>query len=209
MGVRSVGNSVRSLQASHSQPNTALQRDAPQAARPFATTLCFQEVRMANETQSVCIMSLRDSVNSCWGSVDRFLDGVRKCPTKNGRISLESEVWGKVNTKEELPRPGQGLAFYHSTRALFPQNDPHNRQPRVTAIGRIEEVETEGKSVTYIEVSFDKAMFNSLRNNPIVRSESTSELFNECGIRRGSVATFYMVPPKTWPELLSHVRVKT
>jgi hypothetical protein len=122
---------------------------------------------------------------------------------------LKREVWGKVNTKEELPRPGQGLAFYHSSTALFPQNDPHNRKPRVTAIGRIEKVETEGKSVTYIEVSFDTAMFNFLRNNPIVRSESKSELFNESGIRLGSVATFYMVQPKTWLELLSHVRVKT
>jgi len=54
---------------------------------------------MKIKTETGWLMSLRDSPESIWGSVDSFLDDIESCPIRNGNYILESEVWGKLDSE--------------------------------------------------------------------------------------------------------------
>jgi hypothetical protein len=160
---------------------------------------------MKNKSESGWLMSLRDEAESAWGSVDGFISDIESCPKRNGAYLLESDVWGRIGPKEILPTKGQGIAFYHSTRAKFPSPDNFGRKPRITLIGQILDVELEGKEVTHLKVSIEESVLKHMKSNPIVREGAMIEVFEECGIKQGSVATFYFAGPEQWKIFLSHI----
>ncbi len=159
---------------------------------------------MENDSESGWLMSLRDDPWSAWGSVDRFISDIKFCPKRNGAYLLESDVWGRIGPREIIPTKGQGIAFYHSTRAKFPSPDKFGRKPRITMIGQILDIDFDGKEVTHIKVSINEKVFEYMRNNPIVREGAMVEVFEQCGIKQGSVATFYYASPKQWKKILSY-----
>ena len=161
---------------------------------------------MKNDTQSGWLMSLRDDPESNWGSVESFLEDIDESPTAKGRYILESEVWGRVGPKEVLPQKGHGIGFYHSTRARFPSPDKFGRKPRITLLGELLDVELDEKEVIYIKVAIEKEAFDYMKIHPIVRDGAMAHVFEECGIKQGSVATFYYAPPEQWKQFLAHIK---
>jgi len=157
---------------------------------------------MGVEPQVGWISLLSDTPESNWGSVEAFsrkvLDGKRANP-----IKIKARVWGKLLRSEPRPKRGDGIAFYHSTRAGFPDGDPYKKRPRISLIATLDAVELEGQEVRYIEFSFDRAMAQALRKHPIVRDESTRHIFARCGIRPGPIASYYFADPKAWAEIVS------
>ena len=160
---------------------------------------------MKHQTQSGWLMSLRDDPDSNWGSVESFIEGIKESPIRSGRYIMESEVWGRVGVKEMLPKKGQGIGFYHSTRARFPSPDKFGRKPRITLIGELLGIETNGKEVIYIKVAVDKKILQSMTKQPIVRDGVMVSVFEECGIKQGSVATFYYAGPEQWKHILAQI----
>lgn len=158
---------------------------------------------MKISSHSGWLMSLREDPLSNWGSVESFVRDVRGCPVQDGWYILESDVWGKMNVKEPLPQKGHGIGFYHSTRARFPERDRYGRKPRLTVIGGLLDVEIDGRDVTYIKAAIAKDVLEFMSKNPIVRDESTSNLFEGCGIKQGSVATFYYADPVQWKQIVA------
>ena len=44
-------------------------------------------------------------------------------------------MWGTLRSLREIPVPGDGFAFYHSTRAIFPDHDRFKRKARLSLMG--------------------------------------------------------------------------
>lgn len=160
---------------------------------------------MKSNAHSGWLMSLRDDPWSNWGGVERFLQAVLESRTSDGNYLLKSEVWGRTNVKDLLPQKGQGIGFYHSTRALFPRRDKFGRKPRLTLLGELVEVVVDGREVVYIEACVNKDVMEAMSKHPIVRDESTSHLFEGCGIKPGPVATFYYADPEHWKQIIDRV----
>jgi hypothetical protein len=139
------------------------------------------------------------SSGSNWGNVANFLDDLES--TKRDKvITVESDVWGKLRTKELKPRPGDGFAFYHTSRAEFPRSDPHHRRPRISVIGELEDSKQDGQKITWISVRIQRVDLERMRSNPIIRDKKTEHFFQQCGMVKGSVATFYKVPSEVWVD---------
>lgn len=160
---------------------------------------------MKHYPESGWLMSLRDEPQSIWGSVESFMSDIKRSPVRDGRYILDSDVWGRVATKELLPQKGQGIAFYHSTRAKFPSPDEHGRKPRVSLVGELLDVEMEGKEVIHFKVAIDKDTLKYMAAHPIVRTAEMAPVFEERGIKQGSVATFYYAAPEQWKQLLARI----
>lgn len=161
---------------------------------------------MQIQAHSGWLMSLRDDPLSNWGGVESLIRDVRGCPTHEGNYLMESDVWGRVNVREPLPQQGHGIGFYHSSRALFPSGDKHGRKPRLTLVGELLDVETDGREVTHIKVAIPADILELMAKRPLVRDESTSQLFEGCGIKQGSVATFYYADPDHWGRILALIK---
>lgn len=161
---------------------------------------------MAITAGSGWLMSLRDDPSSNWGGVESFMRDVLKSKTPDGNYLLKSEVWGRANVKDMLPQKGHGIGFYHSTRAIFPARDRFGRKPRLTLVGELLAVEFDGREVVYIEAAINKHVLEVMSRHPIVRDESTSHLFEGCGIKPGPVATFYYAAPEHWMQLVALVK---
>lgn len=101
---------------------------------------------------------------------------------------------------------GQGIAFYHSTRARFPTRDPFKRKPRITLIGELLDVEIDDREVTCIEVAIDPTTLAVMAKRPIVRDGDMVEVFEECGIKQGAVATSSYAEPRLWKQILANLR---
>ena len=157
---------------------------------------------MQEKTKSGWLMSLRDDPESAWGSVEGFLEGLTDCPKRDGKYVMESQVWGRIGVKDLQPTRGHGIAFYHSTRARFPTRDPFNRKPRITLIGELLDIDIDGREVTRIEVAIDPKTLAFMKKHPIIRDGDMVEVFEQCGIRQGSVATFYFAEPRVWSRIL-------
>jgi hypothetical protein len=66
-------------------------------------------------------------------------------------------------------------------------------------------IRLEGKEVTHLKVSIEESVLKHMKSNPIVREGAMIEVFEECGIKQGSVATFYFAGPEQWKIFLSHI----
>lgn len=155
---------------------------------------------MEGEAQKGWLMLLSDSPDSDWGAVDDFYAAVEFDAGKGESLTLESEVWGRLQRKGMMPRRGDGIGFYHTSRARFPARDPHRRRPRISLIGELLGIQQEGLAVTHLSARIQRSVLKRLREHPIVRDESTDALFRRCGMVPGSVATFYEAPPAVWAE---------
>jgi hypothetical protein len=113
-------------------------------------------------------------------------------------FTISSPVWGILRSTSVLPAPGDGFAFYHSKRALFPAGDVFGRKPRISLMGELLDIDLEGRNVLRIEVSIQATVFEALQSEPIVRDETTRYLFVDCGIVPGAVATMYPAPAGVW-----------
>lgn len=148
------------------------------------------------------LMLLSDSEDSEWGGIEEFYESVLANGGNRDVIELESEVWGKLNRSGLRPRPGDGIAFYHTSRAHFPKHDPFRRRPRISLLGELTEIEQDGQNIHFLKARIRRADLERLRESPIIRDDKTKHLFEQCGMVPGSVATFYEVPPDVWSEFL-------
>lgn len=155
--------------------------------------------------QRAWIMALSDSPDSAWGDIEEFYDNVRP-PRRKDVWIVESDVWGKTLRKDWKLGAGDGIAFYHTKRARFPSGDPGKRLARISLIGEIQRVSQEGQQVSHLATAIRQSDFDSLRTNPILRGGSTEHLFRSAGMILGTVATFYLIPPESWREILECVR---
>ena len=143
------------------------------------------------------MMSLRDEADSSWGGVDSFYKDFA------GTADFASEVWGKYVGRGTPPEPGEGIAFYHNSRAAFPQNDLFKRRPRISLVGVLKKVGCEGREVTYIEGDYHEGILEALQRRPILRDSKSIHIFEAARMVQGNLATFYWVPPDAWRELLT------
>ena len=160
---------------------------------------------MKIDAHSGWLLSLRYDPLSKWGGVESFMQDVLESRTPDGNYLLKSEVWGRTNVKDILPQKGNGIGFYHSTRAVFPAPDKFGRKPRLTLLGELLEVEVDGREVIYLEALINKDIMETMSRHPIIRDDSTSHLFEGCGIKPGPVATFYYAAPEYWKQIVASV----
>lgn len=163
---------------------------------------------MRGDTKVGWLYSLANDDPTNWGDTSSFHDylGPNENDRSNGYFVIESKVWGKLLRKDCDPTPGDGFAFYHSTRASFAPNDLHKKKPRVSLVGELQRIEREGQQVSWIEVVVDVAVFDALRDNPIVRDDSTRAIFQQCGIVPGPVASLYPAPHDPWKQIVDLVQ---
>jgi hypothetical protein len=151
------------------------------------------------------IMALSYSTESAWGDVEEFFDNVR-APRGEDTWEIRSEVWGKTLRKDWNLARRDGIAFYHTKRARFHPRDPGRGKARISLIGNITEVSQEGQHVSYLSSTIRASDFESLRGNPVLRDDSSEHLFRAAGMIPGTVATYYLIPPDAWAEIMWRVR---
>lgn len=156
---------------------------------------------MTGRTGEGWLFSLARDDNSNWGEVEEFYDSIEERGVdENGTIIVDSRVWGTLQSTATLPKAGDGFAFYHSTRAGYPENDPFKRKPRISLMGELRDIEIEGRDLLRIVVSVDVAVLDALRAQPIIRDGSARPIFQDCGIVRGAVATLYRARASAWGQ---------
>lgn len=158
---------------------------------------------MTASQQKGWIMVLSNTEESSWGSVEDFYESLTENPIRGGMICVESDVWGRLQKKDHQPRPGDGIAFYHSQRARFPKGDAYGRKPRVSAIGTIRKLGREGQDVDWLSAHIPLKSLLRLSCSPVVRQGANGALFEKCGMVQGAVATFFEVPAGVWGQLKS------
>ena len=160
---------------------------------------------MVSATQRGWIMALSYSEDSRWGDVEEFYENV-KAPRGKGSWTISSDVWGKALRKNWMLAAGDGIAFYHTKKARFPRGDAGGRQARISLIGQITKVSQEGQAVSYLSTKIHARDYDQSRRNPLIRTDATQHLFHAAGMIPGTVATFYLIPPAAWAEILQRVR---
>jgi hypothetical protein len=138
--------------------------------------------------------------DSNWGHVECF-DAYLE--TKEDPIIIDSKVWGRKRRSEFDPRPGDGFALYHSQRAEFAPGDPFQRKPRISVIGKLLDIESDGAELSWLKISVDPNDLRALTQHPIVRDDSTQEIFKRCEIVPGFPASLYRADHATWGEILA------
>jgi hypothetical protein len=158
---------------------------------------------MWDSTKTGWLMALRDSDDSAWGDVGGFYNDIRQgARRRNGQLIYQGDVWGKYLRKDHAPEPGDGIAFYHSTKAKFVRPDPYGRRPRISLIAEILDVRCGSQKVDWLKFAIDERLLEALSRYPIVKNESTDDLFFSCGIGTGAFATFYPADHRTWRQIL-------
>lgn len=144
------------------------------------------------------LYSLKFNANTTWGSVDAFYDDVVSAEAQpDGRILVNSEVYGRIRG-DELPVPGDGFAFYHSTKARFPSPDEFHRLPRISLVGELLDISFDGRDLEWISVAVEPSIITALMAHPIVRDDSTKEIFERSGLVSGPPYSLYPVAPDDW-----------
>src|SRR5581483_4794664 len=156
------------------------------------------------------LCSMRRDPDSRWGDVEEFYECMEEYANERSKetdsIIVMSDVWGKI--PKDLPKPGDGFAFYHSSRAGFPRGDKFGRKPRISAIGTLLEFvykgKHDGKERAWIKVSVEPDVLEFLKPNPIIRHRGSpmGKLFDRC-IPQGRVESFYKADAHTWKEFVS------
>jgi hypothetical protein len=162
---------------------------------------------MWSNTKTGWLMALADTPDSAWGNVPEFYEDILNSPKNEaGDLIIESEVWGKHLYKDHAPAAGDGLAFYHTTRATFGEPDPFKRRPRITLVGEILDVRAGAGQVDALVVAVNEAVLTALEHHPIVKPKDSDDIFTPCGIGTGAVATFYPADAEVWRRILARVR---
>ena len=163
---------------------------------------------MLKETRIGWIFALSFNENSAWGNVEEFYDNILDCEEKDKILEISSDVWGKTQRKDMVPSPGDGFAFYHTSRAQYPIGDKYKGLPRISLVGRLDEIDVKGQDVSRIMVKTYKKLVKAFIKNPIIRDESTKHIFLRCGIVPGPIASFYFADTKAWAEIMQLVDVR-
>ncbi len=163
---------------------------------------------MLKETRIGWIFALSFNENSAWGNVEEFYENILECEGKDKILEISSDVWGKMQRKDMDPSSGDGFAFYHTSRAQYPIGDKYKGRPRISLVGRLEDIDVKGQDVSRIVVKTYKKLANTFKINPIIRDESTKHIFEQCGIVPGPIASFYYADAKAWGEILKLVDVR-
>ena len=161
---------------------------------------------MVGKTGIGWIASCADDPKSNWGSVEGFYRSIDQCEMSQGRLVVESDVWGTMNKSGLPPGRGDGFAFYHSTRALFPEGDTFKKRPRVSAVGELLDAQvdqTDRRCLESIRVAIDPKLLKRIKEHPIIRNHETRVVFEACGIVRGVAFTFYRVDKAAWRKLMA------
>jgi hypothetical protein len=160
---------------------------------------------MSGVTEVGWVFSLAN--NSQWGEIEKFWKMVEEIrPDEDGRLVLAAGVWGTLQPGSPLPSEGDGFAFYHSSRALFPPLDEFKRKPRITLMGQLLDIGLDGRQMERICVSINPEIFHSLKHRPIVRDDRTRRLFEKCGIVAGRPSSLYYADRPTWAGLVAEIK---
>ena len=158
---------------------------------------------MVGRTGFGWIASCSDDPDSDWGRVEGFCDAFEQLEEVKGRLILTATVWGTMNQPGMPPQPGDGFAWYHSTRAMFPAGDRFKRRPRLSAVGELLGAVVEGRHLAEIQVAIDPAQLKLMKEHPIVREDGTKAVFEACGIKAGPFAAFYRADKAAWRRLMA------
>ena len=137
---------------------------------------------------------------SNWGHV-HFFHGLLK--TKADPIIISSEVWGRKKRKEFDPQPGDGIALYHSSNAEFPADDPYKKKPRISIVGELRRIESDGIQISWLEIRVERSALLALTRHPIIRDDTTRDLFERCEIVPGFPASLYRADRPVWKRIVS------
>jgi hypothetical protein len=156
---------------------------------------------MAKQAKIGWLFSLakKDSKDSNWSHVECFHDRLKG---KKDPIIIESPVWGRKKDMEFYPQPGDGFGLYHSTSAEFPSGDLFKRKARISVIGELLYIETDGQKINWFKISVSRADLEALAKHPIIRDKDTSHIFERCGIVPGFPASLYKADREAWQEIL-------
>ena len=171
---------------------------------------------MFGTTGNGWLFSLSDDSDwgsSDWGSVDKFYRSIygdmrNSELDEKGRFLVDHRVYGTRRSYEYEPVAGDGFAFYHSTRATFPKNDEFKRKARISLMGELVEMQfaaDEPRKINRICVSVSQKALEQFPYYPIVRNDSTKNLFEDCGITKGPIATLYYAPKTVWEQFVEEV----
>lgn len=151
------------------------------------------------------IYSLAATNPSNWGDIESFYNDMETYDKSNGQsIFVESTVWGKIKNSEKLlPAKGDGLALYHSSRALRYPDGPKITKPRVSLIGQLIDIQYEDSYIKYIKVEVQLSVLKALKSKPIERDDSTRETFKDCGITRGVPYALYNANNNAWRQIIA------
>lgn len=161
---------------------------------------------MNKRRQKGWLMVLKHSDESEWGDIEKFYKDIDSAMGLQSALDFGSGVWGKLHRKDLMPMPGDGIGFYHATRARFPKPDLYKRSARISLVGEILNIEQNGQKIDGFSVRILRTDFESLRRRPILRNEKTEHLFQDCGMVQGVIATYFEVPPDTWAKFLALAR---
>jgi Protein NO VEIN, C-terminal len=151
------------------------------------------------------LMALKNSDESVWGSVRRFYSDLRR--NKTNPIRIRTKVWGRLYRSGLTPNAGDGIAFYHASRAVFPKPDLYHRRPRISAIGLLDDIKYDDREVKWISFRVWRASLDFLASHPLVRTRETEQLFLQCGMKHGTAGTYWDIPRKSWLEILKHCKI--
>ena len=144
------------------------------------------------------LYSLNNKNPGNWGSVDSFYADIGSAEAQpDGRMIIESDVRGRIYG-DELPEPGDGFAFYHSTKATFPSPDQFRRLPRISLVGELLDIRFDDRMLDWISVAVEPSILAALMAHPIIRDDTTKAIFERSGPFQGVPYALYPVEPHDW-----------
>jgi hypothetical protein len=163
---------------------------------------------MIGTTGEGWLLSLGNKVDWAWNSVESFYEDMEQSIEEakkrtDGKVVIPIRVEGRLRSSYGEPCVGDGIAFYHSTRATFPTEGKFKRKARLSAIGEMAKVRSDAQDLHWFDVALDPALFRLLKADPVIRDEVRGSVFEHCGIVQGSVATLYKANAQAWSELVA------
>lgn len=123
------------------------------------------------------LFSLRAD-RSQWGDYEIFHHWMFDQVKKSGDDTvLDLGLFGTTFDKNYQLRCGDGLAVYHSKKAVFPNDDIHKCRPRISLLGEILEVEQEGRKVSRVKVKTPNLVYAALLTHPFLRTDENEVVF--------------------------------
>lgn len=165
-----------------------------------------KKTRIIGRTDIGWFVSCADKEWSEWGHVEGFCHRLRSgSKIESGWLYYPADVeWERIHPAGQLPDTGDGIAFYHSTRAFYPKGDRFKRQPRVSAVGELASVVVEGGHVREIVVKLNPHLLDLMEEQPIVREgQRERQLFEDCGILSGVAYSCYRADKAAWRRLMA------
>jgi 5-methylcytosine-specific restriction endonuclease McrA len=176
----------------------------------------LSEVIMIGTTGEGWLLSMSDDPDSIWGGVKQFYECMEEYANERREatdpIIVNRDIWARKEFPRNLPQPGDGFAFYHSSRAGFPKGDKFGRKSRISAMGTLLDFvykgRHDGKEWAGIKVSIEPDVLEFLKSNPIVRDRGSpiGRLLVKC-VPQGRVESLYKADSRSWKGLVFRLPV--